>query len=102
MDRLLATVGNLAGLKPEVLDKIDMDQAIDDYGQMYGVNPEIIIPDDVVAQARAARAKQQAAMQSAATMPQVVDSAKTASEIDPANLQSVMASLQGYNTPGAA
>jgi Bacteriophage head to tail connecting protein len=102
MDRLLATVGNLAGLKPEVLDKIDMDQAIDDYGQMYGVNPEIIIPDDVVAQARTARAKQQAAMQSAATMPQVVDSAKTASEIDPANLQSVMASLQGYNTPGAS
>jgi hypothetical protein len=40
-------------------------------------------------------------MQSAATIPQVVDSAKTASEIDPANLQSVMASLQGYNTPSA-
>lgn len=99
MDRLLATVGNLAGLKPEVLDKIDMDQAIDDYGQMYGVNPEIIIPDDVVAKARAARAKQQAAVQQAAAMPQAVDSAKTASEIDPANLQSVMSSLQGYNTP---
>jgi hypothetical protein len=101
MDRLLATVGNLAGLKPEIIDKIDMDQAIDDYGQMYGVNPEIIVPDEIVAERRAARAKQQAAMQSAATMPQVVDSAKTASEIDPANLQSVMASLQGYNTPSA-
>jgi Bacteriophage head to tail connecting protein len=102
MDRLLATVGNLVGINPEIVDKIDFDQSIDDYGQMYGVNPEIIVPDEIVAEKRAARAKQQAAMQSAATMPQVVDSAKTASEIDPANLQSVMASLQGYNTPGAS
>jgi hypothetical protein len=101
MDRLLATVGNLAGLKPEVIDKIDFDQAIDDYAQMYGVNPEIVVPDDVVAQKRAADAKQAQAMQAAATMPQAVESAKTASEIDPANLQSVMAGLQGYNTPGA-
>lgn len=99
MDRLLATVGNLAGLNPQVLDKIDMDQAIDDYGVQYGVNPEIIVPDDVVAERRAQRAQQQAAQQAAASMPQVVDSAKTASEIDPANLQSVMQGLQGYNTP---
>jgi hypothetical protein len=102
MDRLLATVGNLVGINPEIVDKIDFDQSIDDYGQMYGVNPEIIVPDEIVAEKRAARAKQQAAMQSAANMPQAVDSAKTASEIDPANLQSVMASLQGYNTPGAS
>lgn len=101
MDRLLATVGNIAGLNPGVLDKIDFDQAVDDYGQMYGVNPEIIVPDDVVAEKRAAREKQTQAMQTAATMPQMVDSAKTASEIDPANLQNVMQGLQGYNTPGA-
>jgi Bacteriophage head to tail connecting protein len=101
MDRLLATVGNIAGLNPGVLDKIDFDQAIDDYGQMYGVNPEIIVPDDVVAKKRADAAKQAQLMQTAATMPQTVETAKTASEINPQNLQSVMASLQGYNTPGA-
>jgi hypothetical protein len=101
MDRLLATVGNIAGLNPGVLDKINFDQAVDDYGQMYGVNPEIIVPDDVVAKQRAARAKQAQAMQTATTMPQTVETAKTASEINPQNLQSVMASLQGYNTPGA-
>jgi hypothetical protein len=101
MDRLLATVGNIAGLNPGVLDKIDFDQAVDDYGQMYGVNPEIIVPDDVVAKKRAEREQQQKAMEQAATMPQMVESAKTASEIDPQNMQNVMASLQGYNTPGA-
>lgn len=102
MDRLLATVGNIAGLNPGVLDKINFDQAVDDYGQMYGVNPEIIVPDDVVAKQRAAKAKQAQAVQTAATLPQTVDTAKTASEINPQNLQSVMASLQGYNTPGAS
>lgn len=101
MDRLLATVGNIAGLNPGVIDKIDFDQAIDDYGQMYGVNPEIIVPDDVVAEKRAAKAKADAAQLQAAQMPAVVDAAKTASDINPENLQSVMAGLQGYNTPGA-
>jgi len=98
MDRLLATVGNLAGLKPEIVDKIDFDQAIDDYGQMYGVNPEIIVPDDVVANARAARAQQQAAQQAVAAAPAMAGAAKDVGSIDPANMQSVMQSLQGYNT----
>ena len=98
MDRLLATVGNLAGLKPEIVDKIDFDQAIDDYGQMYGVNPEIIVPDDVVAKARAARAQQQAAQQAVAAAPAMAGAAKDVGSIDPANMQSVMQSLQGYNT----
>lgn len=101
MDRLLATVGNLAGLKPEIIDKINMDQAVDDYGQMYGVNPEIIVPDEAVAQIRAQRAQQQAAQQAMAAAPVMADTAKTASEIDPANMQSVLAGLQGYGTPGA-
>jgi len=102
MDRLLATVGNLAGLKPEVVDKIDFDQAIDDYGQMYGVNPEIIVPDDAVAKARAARAQQQAAAQAMEAAPAMAGAAKDVAGIDPANMQSVMAGLTGYNTPGAA
>lgn len=101
MDRLLATVGNLAGLNPNVLDKINMDQAIDDYGQMYGVNPEIIIPDDAVAKVREAKAQQAAAQQALAAAPVMASAAKDVGSIDPANVQSVMASLQGYNTPGA-
>lgn len=101
MDRLLATAGNLAGLKPEIVDKIDFDQAIDDYAQMYGVNPEIVLPDDKVAALRAQRAQQQAAQQALAAAPVMASAAKDVGSIDPANMQSVMSSLQGYNTPGA-
>lgn len=97
-DRLLGTVTQLAAARPEVLDKIDFDQVVDDYAEMYGVNPEIIIPDKDVAAIREARAKQMAAQQAAAAAPALVDTAKTASEIDPDGMRSVMQSLQGYDT----
>lgn len=102
LDRLLGVVGQVAGMKPEVLDKVDFDQAIDDYGDMYGVNPEVIVPDDAVAKIRAARAQQMAQQQSAERMPILAETAKTASEIDVGNAQDVMSGLMGYSTPATA
>lgn len=102
MDRLLGTIGNLAAVKPEVLDKIDFDQVVDDYGDAYGVNPKIIVPDDAVAALRQQRAAAMQAQQAAATAPQAVESAKTASEIDTGNLQDVLTSLQGYSSVSPA
>lgn len=99
VDRLLGTVGNLAALKPEVLDKIDFDQVVDDYGDMYGVNPKIVVPDNVVAEIRAQRAQAAQAAQTAAAMPQLVESAKTAGDINTQGVQDVMNGLMGYNTP---
>lgn len=99
VDRLLGTVGGLAQMKPEVLDKIDFDQVVDDLGNAYGVNPKIILPDDQVAMLREQRAQALQAQQAAAAMPAMVDSAKTASEIDTNNLGDVMNGLMGYNTP---
>jgi hypothetical protein len=102
MDRLLGTVSQMAAVKPEVLDKIDFDQVVDNYGEAYGVDPKVIVPDDQVAALRQQRAAAQQAQQAAATAPQVVESAKTASEIDTGNLQDVMNGLMGYNTPSPA
>ena len=101
VDRLLGTVGNLAQFKPEVLDKIDFDQVVDDYGDMYGVNPKIIIPDNVVAEIRAQRAQAAQAAQTAAAMPQLVESAKTAGDVNVQGVQDVMQNLMGYGTPTA-
>lgn len=98
VDRLLSTVGQLAAVKPEILDKIDMDQVVDDYAEMFGVNPEIVIPDDQVAEIRAQRAQQMAAQQAAAAAPVMADTAKTMGETNVDNVQSVMRSLQGYDT----
>lgn len=100
-DRVLTTVGNLAAMKPDIIDKIDFDQVVDDYAEMFGVNPAIIVPDDVVAKIRAERAQAAQAAQMAATAPQAVESAKTASEIDAGSLQDVLGMFQGYNSPTA-
>lgn len=101
MDRLLGTVGTLAAAKPEVLDKIDFDQVVDDYADAYGVNPKLVIPDDQVAQLRAQRAQAMAAQQQAAAMPVVADTAKKVSEIDTQGVQDVMSMFTGYGTQPA-
>ena len=102
MDRLLGAVGQLAQVKPEVIDKVNFDQVIDNYADAYGVDPKVIIPDDQVAKMREARAQQMAQQQAAAAMPQTIDSAKTASEIDTQGLQDVLTSLQGYSNVSPA
>ncbi len=101
MDRLLGAVGTIAGAKgdPGIWDKIDTDQAIDDYAEAYGVNPEIVITDDEVAKIRAQRAAATNAAQAAAAAPVAADAAKTISETDPQGLRDVMGMFQGYGSP---
>lgn len=65
VERFSGFVGQLASVKPDVLDKFDADEAVDQYGDMLGVPPSIVVPDDKVAEVRDARAqKQRAAEQS--------------------------------------
>ena len=99
MDRMIGVVGQIATLKPDVLDKFDFDQAIDDYAEAYGINPELVIPDDQVAAVRQQRAQQQQAAMAASMVPPAVDAAATASSIDMNNLRDVMGGLQGYSSP---
>lgn len=70
-------VGALAPIFPEIVDKFDADQAVDMYGEAVGVMPKIIRSDDVVAEIRAERQKQQQAAQMAA-MAQPAKDATTA------------------------
>lgn len=99
IDRLIGTVGGMAQLKPEVLDKIDFDQVVDDLGNAYGVNPKIILPDNAVAAMREQRAQAAQAAQAAAAMPAMVDAAKTAGDVNVQGVQDVMNGLMGYGTP---
>lgn len=83
VERLAGFVGNLAGAKPEVLDKFDADQAVDEYADMIGSPPSLVISDDEVAKVREARAQQMQQaqqMEAAATMaPAVKQGAEAAS-----------------------
>lgn len=80
IEQVAGFVGNLAAANPEVLDKLNFDQSVDEYAEMIGVPPQIIRSDDEVAEMRAARAEQQAAAQQQEQMNQSVGAAKLLSE----------------------
>lgn len=69
IERIATFVGNLAALKADVLDKLDLDQLIDELADSLGVPPAIIRTDEAVEALRQARAKaeQQQAMAEQAT-----------------------------------
>lgn len=99
IDRLLGTVGNMAQLKPEVLDKLNADQIVDTYADMLGVDPNLIIGDENVAIVRQQRADQQQKAQAAQEAMAMADMASKVGGIstaEPNMMTDVMQNLQGY------
>lgn len=97
IERLFSFVGNLAAANPNVLDKIDMDEGVDLYGDLLGAPPALIVPDDDVAAMRQQRAQQaqqaaqaQAAAQAAPAIKQTADAARVLSETDAGDGQSLL------------
>lgn len=89
IERFSGFVGQLSAVKPEVMDKFDADEAIDVYGDMLGVTPSIIVPDDEVLKIRQSRAKEQAAAKNAEMMATVAPAMKQG-----ADAAAVLASAQ--------
>jgi len=79
-ERTVAFIGNLAEAKPEALDKLDVDQAIDDYADRMGASAGIIISDAKVKEMRDARAKQQQQQQAAEQAAMVAPAMKQGAE----------------------
>lgn len=78
IERLLGLVGNVAGLYPAILAKVDFDQTIDEYGQRLGIPARIVRSDDAVAEIRAAQEQQEAVERAAAMAPAAKDGAQAA------------------------
>ena len=78
IERLAAFAGQIAQMKPDVLDKIDADQMIDEYATAIGTAPRLVVPDDHVADIREQRAQQQAQMQQ---MQMAMQAANAASQL---------------------
>lgn len=97
IDRYVMTLGQVASMKPEILDKLDADQLADAYADMLGVDPQLIVADDKVALIRQQRAKQQQAAQMMQAAPIAADTAKTLGDTD---MQNVMEMFQGYSGGG--
>lgn len=99
-DRLLTAIGNLSQFWPNARHKVNVYQAIDDYADMFGVNPEVIVSDDDATAAAETEAQAAAAQAQADAMPAMAQTAKAVSGIDPNGMSNIMSSLQGYATPG--
>jgi hypothetical protein len=85
IERTMGFAGNLAAVFPSVVDKIDADQAVDEYGAIAGTPPRLIRSDDAVEEIREQRAQQERMAQAASMAPalhQGADAAKLLSETD--------------------
>ena len=80
VEQFVGFLGNLAGVSPEVLDKINIDAVVDEYGEILGVSPKIIRGEEDVAQIRQARAEAAQAAQQQEMMMQGAQGAKLLSE----------------------
>lgn len=98
IERTLSFAGNLAGAMPGILDKIDVDQAMDEYAQRSGAPVRIVRSDDAVAEIRKQRAQAEQAEKMAAMAPamqQGAAAAKLLSETDLGNGRSALATGLG-------
>jgi hypothetical protein len=83
IERLAGFVGSLAQINPQVVEKFNAEQAVDEYAKAIGAPPTVIVPDEVIdanrqkqAQAADAQAGMDAANQMAGVAKQMAD-AKT-------------------------
>lgn len=76
IERMWAFAGQVAAVKPDVLDKLDADQSMDEYSDMLGAPASIIVPDEDVKKTRDARAQKQQMAESAAMAAQVAPAVK--------------------------
>lgn len=97
-DRFVSTLGSIAQMKPDVLDKLDADKWADQYADQLGVDPSLIVPSERVALIRQQRAQAQQAQMQAEQMQSAAATAKTASDINAQGAQDVVQMFSGYTS----
>lgn len=80
IEQFAGFVANLAGVNPDVLDKVDFDQTVDEYAGLMGVPPKIVRSDEDVKALRAQKAQAAQAQMQAEQGLQMAQGAKTLSE----------------------
>lgn len=91
-------IGQLAAAKPEALDKLNVDQAIDTFADMSGVSATVILPQEQVDQIRQQRAQQQQQQQAMQMGMAAAQGAKTLSDAqttDPSVLSALSDAAKG-------
>jgi len=101
VDRYVNSMGMVAQMKPDVLDKFDSDAWADGYADMLGVDPKLIVGGERVARIRQERAAAQQAMAQQEQANQAVENATKLnnSKTGQPSLMDVMNQFSGYNSP---
>lgn len=102
LDGFLGRVAQVAAGSGDmaVWDKVNKDEALDRYADMFGVDPSVVVADDKVVIIREERAAAAAAQQQAAMIPAGAAAARDLAAADTSGqnaLTDVLGSLQGYN-----
>jgi len=96
IERTVGFAGQLAGIEPSILDKLDLDQAMDEYAAMIGVPPTLVRTDEAVAEIRRARAEAQAEEQQMDDAGRMIEGAKLLADTDVSTPNALTAITGGY------
>jgi hypothetical protein len=99
IERFVSFTGNLAAVRPDIIDKVNWDEVVDAYGDSLGIKPDLINPDDKVAEIRAARAKAEQAQAQMQQMAVAAEGAKTLASADTEG-KNALTDLMGGAIPG--
>lgn len=99
IERTFQVAGNLVGVIPNIMDNLDGDVAIREYGSLLRVDPRVMRPLDGVEQIRRARSAQEAAAAGLQTGAVLADGAKNLSQADVGGGQNALQALMG-GAPG--
>lgn len=89
--------GELSQIKPDVLDRLDADEALEQFADMQGAPSKIIVPREKADEVRAARAQQQAQMEQAEQGMQAAQGAKMLADADLDKNSALKALVGSYN-----
>lgn len=106
LERLVAFVGSLAGARPDVLNKLDVNEAVDQMGEALLVPSKVIVPTDqalaTTAKMHAEAQQQQQAAQAQQQGMAAVTAAQNLSQTDVGGGQNALAAILGNGpSPGA-
>lgn len=77
IERLAQFVGSMASMKPEVLDKLNVDEAVEQYARKLGVPAAVVLGGDNVAALREQRMQQQQQVEEMGAIQQMTQMAAT-------------------------
>jgi hypothetical protein len=98
IEKVAGFIGQLSQMAPNALDKFDIDEAIDTYSEMHGINPNIIRDNKQVKVIREARQKQeqmQKMMEMARPMKDAAQAGKAMGDTNAEAIQNMAGSMSG-------